>query len=272
MKHATLRVLSGFVVSIYRSFDSHSLTLILGFIAFCTATAEKAKHFRDHFRSQAPALYNPARELEAPIPPTTPSIENVNVDVIHNQLQEVTEQNGNNEPNDEQIHERNDQELREQNDLDELNDATINGQNEEIETKPELSPPTIILNESDSLAVDNVFGDDDEQLHIAVAENETTFYENGALKVLRKYGSLEMIYTHGENPVPMPPERFVVKRDDVISKNYPFEENVSGIKIQIRRKISLNNIFNRKMVIVATQFKLVIDSKKFIYQFVSLLA
>lgn len=222
-----MRVLSGFVVSINCCFNGHKLTLILGFITFCIATIGKAKYFRDYFRSQTPALYNPARELEAPVPPTSPTNEIVNVDVIYDQLQEVTEQNECNEPNDEQAHEPDEQELGEQNDYNEPSDGLIHEQNEEIATKSEFPLLNIVLNESDALAVDEVFGDDDE---VQVTE-ETTFYENGVLKVLRKYDSLEMIYTHGENPVPMPPERFVVKQNDVISRNCPFEENVSGTKI-----------------------------------------
>lgn len=201
------------------------MTLIFGFITFCIATVEKAKYFRDYFRSQTPALYNSARELEEPIPPTSPINETVNVDEIHNQLDVVAEQNEYNERNDEQAHEHNDQELEGQNDYEEPNDRVNHEQNEETENKPELPLPNIVLNESDSLAVDEVFGDEEQ------VTEETTFYENGQLKVLRKYASLEMIYTHGENPVPMPPPRFVVKRNDIISKNYPFEENVSGTKI-----------------------------------------
>lgn len=195
--------------------------IIHQFLLFLKASVEKAKHFRDYFRPKMPVLYNPARERETPIPQTTPTNE-----------KHVLE-----EPNDEYPYENNDvvddqrQEEETQNVSDE-SDGLIQEQNDEIESKPELPLPNVVLNESDTLAVANMFDDESDSLseeneEIEVTENEETFYENGVLKVLRKYKSLEMIYTYGENPVPMPPGRFVVKQNDIISKNYPFEENVS---------------------------------------------
>lgn len=195
-----------------------------------------------------PVLYNPARERETPIPLTTPT----------------NEQHELEESNDEHPYENIDlvEEEETQNVFDEL-DGPIQEQNDEIESKPELPLPNVVLNESDTLAVANMFDDESDSLSeendgIAVTENEETFYENGVLKVLRKYKSMEMIYTYGENPVPKPPERFVVKQNDIISKNYPFQENVSATYFKDRQSGLYNIIFHRKMVIVVTRYKLAI--------------
>lgn len=112
----------------------------------------------------------------------------------------------------------------------------------EIESKPQLPLPNIVLNDTDSLAVDDIFGDEDEQAsegnalnnttsHISLNTNEETFIENGVLKVTRTFeDDLEMTYTYGQDTIPMPPQRFVMKMNDIISKNYPFDQNVSFTK------------------------------------------
>ena len=198
------------------------------------ATEDKAKYFRDTFRSQLPALYNAAREFEAPIPRTSPpsspidtfdatldfqfNIENVSV--------------GNENPNEGENDEQNDERIEE----------SIENEpqcEESIEDKPQLPLPNVVLNESDSLAVDNMFGDENEAEEvrhdehdggiagIVLQANETSFYENGILKVTRRYSDdMEFTYTYGENTKPFPLPRYVVKRNDIVSKNYPFEENV----------------------------------------------
>lgn len=201
-------------------------------------------------------MYNASREFEAPIPRTSPpssptnetsDLEIDNVSVENENLNEYA----NAEPNDFQNTERGD----------EAND-----------NKPQLPLPNVVLNESDSLAVDNMFDDDNEEevteaneeiANIGLQPNETTYYENGALKVTRTYGDdLEMTYTYGEQTLPLPPPRYEIKRNDIISKNYPFEENVSWKQIINHQWHSLSTIVFRKMAIGHIQSKLVIVSKR----------
>lgn len=175
--------------------------------------------------------------------------------------------------NDEQNVGRNEGEVEQEDAYAEPNDFQNTEHGDEAnDDKPQLPLQNIVLNESDSLAVDDMFDDDSQEevteaneeiANIGLQPNETTFYENGALKVMRTYDDdLEMTYTYGEDTLPMPPPRYEIKRNDIISKNYPFEENVSWKQIINHRWHSHSTIVFRKMVIGPIQSNLVIVSRR----------
>lgn len=190
-----------------------------------------------------PAVYNAAREFEAPIPRTSPppSSPIMPFDAALDLRYEIENENSNEDEIDEQNDERN-------------SESIVNeGQREEvIEHKPHLPLPNVVLNESDALAVDSMFGDENEGEEFQQVEqyeemagpslqrNETSFYENGILKVTRRYSDgMEFTYTYGEQPKPFPPPHILVKQNDIISKNFPFEENVSITPISIFRQFHI---------------------------------
>lgn len=185
-----------------------------------------------------PAVYNARRVFEAPVPRTSPPLlptASSEAPELEFEIENVSVQN----ENDDQIDNQNEEE--EQNERNQPCDQQNTEQTqEENETKPQLS--NIVLDASDSMVIDNMFdheseGDENRQVTDANEEttgirlqpNETTFYEDGVLKVTRKYSDgLELTYIYGEDISPYPPPRFVMKRNDIISKNNPFEENVSS--------------------------------------------
>lgn len=215
-----------------------------------------------------PALYNASREFEAPIPRTSPTNETSDLGIDN-----VSVENEN--LSDEQNVGRNEDEVEQEEAYVEPNDFQNTEHGDEAnDNKPQLPLPNVVLNESDTLAVNDLFDDDNEEevteaneeiANIGLQPNETTYYENGTLKVTRTYGDdLEMTYTYGEDTLPLLPPRYGIKRNDIISKNYPFEENVSCKWKQIinHRWHSYSTIVFRKMVIEPIQSKLVIVSKR----------
>lgn len=154
-----------------------------------------------------PALYNVARQFEVPIPQTSPP--HVLID--------------------ERILDENEEAIEQQND-------------DEVENKPNLPLLEVILNEDDSEAVNDIFNNGTEEPEGLELELEPesksksdenyienmAFDTNGAQIVIRKYSDgFEMTYNLDEIPKPKPPPRYEMKRNDIISKNYPFVENVS---------------------------------------------
>lgn len=192
---------------------------------FCKASEKKAKDFCDYFRSRMPVVYNPVLPFQPPIPRTSPPLTPAEASTIDTESLESTIETENDELDIE---------------AESIPVEYAGNQIEEFDTKPER--PVIILPESDLLALGQMFGneydeDEDPPLPEASAEisdlvlqpNETSFYEDGAIKVTRTYSDgFEMTYTYGEAAVPKPPQRFVVKKNDIISKNLPFDDNVSS--------------------------------------------
>lgn len=224
---------------------------------FC-ANIARAIYFRDTFRAQLPVLYNARRQSEAQPPELllpvsshgNQSIQNTNdsnpsfAEESHITERE-TEQRASNVLVGGQLFEQN-----------EFNESDLDVfQEESAEESSSVSLPVvdsnsvgdlkcvlpnIELDAADSLAISYVFDDEetnDAQIDVAQGRNtedeevvfETTYQEEGILKVKRVYGDgCEMVYTHGVQLVPQDPH-YRVKLNDVISMHIPYKENVGFI-------------------------------------------
>lgn len=97
----------------------------------------------------------------------------------------------------------------------------------EVHIPPEDSDAIDAMFDSDSNSDGGGYDANSDIQTGAVASNETTFYEDGVLKVRTKYDEdCEYVIVYGTNPQPKIPE-YQVKLNDIISGNIPFKENVS---------------------------------------------
>lgn len=84
-------------------------------------------------------------------------------------------------------------------------------------------------NSNDSMNTDGNASDSDntDEPQLNLAPGEKAFWDDGVLKVKKKYDrDCEITYTYGEKVAPKTP-MFEVKLKDLISMNIPFKENVS---------------------------------------------
>lgn len=212
------------------------------------ANLVRAKYFRDTFRAQLPVLYNARKKFDAPLPeillPLSSNVQNTN-DPGQSLAGETSVVQPENEtsidPVAVQLIDRNEpdsstESLPANSNSNSNANANVTDSNGVDEVKCVM--PNVELNEADSLAILHVF--DDEQLDdvddtedeaSGLYSTETTFQEEGVLKVKIVYGEdCEMICPHGVKLMPKNP-LYHVKLNDPISMNIPYKENVSLFKL-----------------------------------------
>lgn len=234
---------------------------IFVFILSIIATADKAKMFRDKFRSQQPIRYSARRRSDGSTPSVSPTPNGQN-DRNGSNSQYPENLSYNEHENELSLNDSREVLLEDQHFINESQIAaehTSMRPNEPVNQNSEVKDimPNVEMGEEEFLAIENVFNDncDDGSLSDAIDENsihsentvqqvpqihlspgERAFLDGGILKVTKKYPGCEITYTYGEKFAPKVP-MFEVKLNDIISMNIPFKENVS-----FENKNSINDI------------------------------
>lgn len=198
--------------------------------SFLTASLERATFFRDSLRAQLPLRYSGARRSDESPPPLSPTRNDDDNETNQGHSQNSNTSNENVPTNSLDSHENNEAQL---------DTCSSVHSNESVDQEAKNIMPDVELGSEESHAIESVFSDDDNDdasssmninpRPIILSAGETSFYENGVLKIKKIYGDeddCEIVYVYGEQLKPRVPT-FQIKINDIISKNIPFKENVS---------------------------------------------
>lgn len=222
---------------------------------FC-ATLDRAKYFRDTFRPQIPVLYNVRKQFKVQLPSVLLNNQNTNnshslIDRRPNGIPVEDEPETQAEPiagpsvdHDISLNENSNEFQEEQE-----SESSVGSY---VADEEKCVMPIIELNETDSMAISNVFDeeqmdgaqDNDTEYEVPVlASTATTFQDGGVLKVKRVYADdCEMIYPLGVKLMPRDP-LYQVKVNDPISLHIPYKENVSSFKAAFKQIFIFNSSY-----------------------------
>lgn len=223
------------VTTVYPPPDNLRATCYRGRLMKFWETFDDAFRHANRLRPYLPALINPARQFEMPIPPMQNNVHS------NNEQQAVNDSNREQILGDEQHSNANENNTVDEQHVEDVHDeqpndpdaSEYNGDNDEMDIKPFGE---IQLQDADIYAFDEIFNEQTINSDFGTVDDAVACDENGAsgsstsdsvCPIVEKLNdSLEITYESNQDFRPKADDGFIVKANDAFSSNWPFMQNV----------------------------------------------